>query len=228
MKIELFSKPQSPTIIVGFPGVGLVGPIVTEFLIEHMKTDLIGKFVYDELPAMAAVHKGKIIHPMSLHYSAKYNVLIVYTILNLHGSEWSIAQAIAGLANELKAKDILCVDGANTFGEEESRIYTYGNQKLLATGAKLMEESVVMGVPGALLLSLPNTSCIFATTHIEMQDSKAAAEAVKFLDKYLGLDVDYQPLLQQAAQFEEKLKSLMTKSQKMIDAQDKKSMDYLG
>jgi predicted ATP-grasp superfamily ATP-dependent carboligase len=61
-----------------------------------------------------------------------------------------------------------------------------------------------------------------------MQDSKAAAEAVKFLDKYLGLDVDYNPLLAQAEKFEEKLKSVMAQGQKLMGEKERKSMEYLG
>ena len=227
MRIELSSRPNEPTIIVGFPGVGLVGPIVTEFLIDHMKTEQIGKFLYDELPAMVPIHKGKLVDPMSVHYSAKHNTLIVYTILNLKKYEWKVAAEIAKLASDLHAKEILCIDGATAVGEAGEIIYAYGNPQLTTLGAKPMEESVIMGISGALLLSAKNVNCIFATSQSEMPDSKAAAEVVKFLDKYMGLEVDYQPLLEQAKMFEDKIKTLMTKGQQ-LDPADRKSMDYLG
>ena len=67
------------------------------------------------------------------------------------------------------------------------------------------------------------TNAVFNSSLIE-----AAANIVKFLDKYLALNVDYQPLLEQAAQFEEKLKSLLLKNQKITNEQDKKNLDYLG
>ena len=219
---------KDSTIIVGFPGVGLVGPIVTEFLIEHMKTEQCGTFLYDDLPALVAIHKGKIVHPMAVHYSPTHNVVIVYTILNLKNREWQVGKAILDLANEIKAKEIICVDGANAVGEETEQLYCFGNNKFALQGAKPMEESVIVGVSGALLLQSTITSCIFASTHVEMQDSKAAAEVVKFLDKYMNLEVDYNPLLEQASKFEEKLKSVMSQSAKLIDEKDRKSMDYLG
>jgi uncharacterized protein len=227
MRIELTKRPSSPTIIVGFPGVGLVGPIVTEFLIDHMKTEVMGKFVYDELPATAAVHKGALVHPMSLHYSEKHNALIAYTVLNVRKEEWAVAGVLAQLAKDLGAKEIICIDGANA-ASEESIIYAFGNPQFTQLGAQQMQESVIMGVSAALMLIHPNTSCLFATTHSEFPDSKAAAEIVKFLDKYMGLEVDYHPLVEQATQFEQKLKSMMGQSQKMLSEQDKKSMDYFG
>lgn len=225
MHIDLIRRPSAPTIIVGFPGVGLIGPIVTEFLIDHLKTERIGRFVYDELPPLVPIHKGAVVYPMAVHYSEKYNLIIVYTLLNLKKQEWKVASAIAQLAKDLDAKELLCIDGATTVGADES-IYVYGHPELVALGAKAMEESVILGVNGALLLTVPNTNCIFASAHAEMPDSKAAAEVVKFLDKYLGLDVDYNPLVAQAEKFEQKLKSVMS-SQHLSD-EERKSLDYFG
>ena len=83
MEIVLNKKPEGCTLIEGFPGFGLVGTIVTEYLVEHLKCEMIGEFVYDELPATVAIHKGSLIHPMSLYYNEKYNLLILHTILDV-------------------------------------------------------------------------------------------------------------------------------------------------
>ena len=47
MRIELKEKPSKPRIVQGFPGFGFVGTIAMEFLIEHLKAELIGEFFYD-------------------------------------------------------------------------------------------------------------------------------------------------------------------------------------
>ena len=57
MEIKLTSRPKNPTIISGYPGFGMVGMIATEFLIEHLKTESIGKIVIPELPALVAIHE---------------------------------------------------------------------------------------------------------------------------------------------------------------------------
>jgi uncharacterized protein len=226
MRIDIDRSLEGPTIIVGFPGVGLVGPIVTEFLISHMQTTRVGTFQSEELPPMAAIHKGQLVHPMSLHYSEKHHALIVYTILNLKGHEWQVANAITTLAKDVKAAEILCIDGAAS--DQAEVIYSFGNPQLTQLGAKPMEESVLMGVSAALMLAAPKVSCLFATTQLEMPDSKAAADVVKFLDKYLGLEVDYQPLLEEAAKFEQKLKSVLSQTQKLAQEREKKDLGYLG
>ena len=66
MKIKLIKKPKNPIIMEGFPGFGLVGTIACEFLIDHLNTELIGKVLLEDEPAIVAIHKGKIIEPLSI------------------------------------------------------------------------------------------------------------------------------------------------------------------
>ena len=64
MKIELYKKPKNVTIIEGFPGFGLVGTITTEFLIDHLKAEKIGRVFFQDLAPLIAVHEGKIVEPI--------------------------------------------------------------------------------------------------------------------------------------------------------------------
>ena len=61
-----------------------------------------------------------------------------------------------------------------------------------------------------------------------MPDSRGAAIIIGFLDKYLGLKVDYKPLLEKALKFENKIKELMEKKDKVIADKEKKDLTYLG
>jgi len=93
-----------------------------------------------------------------------------------------------------------------------------------------LKEGIIIGVTGAILLRAEKipVSCIFAETHSSLPDSKAAAKVIEVLDKYLGLKVDYKPLLVQAEKFEGKLKSLLTESQKAQQISEKKQLSYVG
>src|SRR3990167_5314763 len=87
MKIQIKRMPKNPLIIEGFPGFGLIGTIVTEFLIEHLKADMIGEFQYDELPATVAIHRGRLVRPMAVFHDHASNLIILHTILNTRGYE---------------------------------------------------------------------------------------------------------------------------------------------
>jgi len=61
-----------------------------------------------------------------------------------------------------------------------------------------------------------------------LPDSKAAAKIIEALDKYIKMDIDYNPLLEQAQKFEEKLKTILQKSQEAQEISDKKKLSYFG
>ncbi len=219
---------RGPTIIEGFPGFGLVGTIATEFLIDHLKTRLVGEFNFPELPATTAIHKGKVVKPMAVHYSDEHNILIFHTILSVKEHEWDAAEEVVRIANETGAQEIISLEGVNALADDENTVYCYGNDKLVELGAKKMEESVIMGVTAALLLHTKNTTCLFAQSRSGLPDSKAAAAIIGTLDKYLSLGVDPGPLLQQAEQFEQKLKGILEQTQQTMNEADKKNLSYLG
>lgn len=231
MKISLKKRPVHPVIIQGFPGFGLVGTIATEFLIDHLKAELIGEFEYDELPVTVAIHKGKLVKPMAVFYSEEYNLVILHTILNVTGFEWQISEQIVHMAKTLEAKEIICIEGvaSPTEGKEESgKIFWFGKPKLEELGGEPINESIIMGVTAAILLKFNNVSCFFAETHSQLPDSKAAAKIIETLDQYLGLKVDYEPLIKQAEDFEKKIKGIMQQTNKLKEYKEQKDMSYLG
>ena len=99
-----------------------------------------------------------------------------------------------------------------------------------APPAVALKEGIIIGVTGAVLLRVEKVpvSCLFAETHSNLPDSKAAAKVIEALDKYIGMDIDYKPLLEQAQKFEDKLKTIMQKSQEAQEISGKKKLSYLG
>ncbi len=229
MKIILKKIPKNPIIIEGFPSFGLVGTITTEFLLDHLKAELIGEFQCHELGAIAAIHKSKLVNPMAVWYVPGKNIVILHTILNVKGFEWEIADEIVKMAAKMKAKEIIGLEGVATDDvSEDVKIYYYGEKKLEAAGALPVKESIIMGVSASLMLRYKKINCLFAAAHSQLPDSKAAAKMIEVLDKYLGLKVDYHPLLKQAEEFESKIKTIIQQSNKTIKEADKKTMSYLG
>jgi len=229
MEIKLSKKPTGATLIEGFPGFGLVGTIVTEYLLEHLKCEQIGEFIYDELPATVAIHKGKLVKPMGVYYNEKYNVIVLHAIADVRGFEWKIAEVVEKLMSELKIKEVISIEGVASPGDDPGSVFYYNNDKFKELGLKPIGESVIMGVTAALLTrNSKKMSCLFASTASKMPDSRAAASVIEFLDKYLKFDLDTKPLLLQAEIFEKKVKELMQQSSQAQLQQDSSQMSYLG
>lgn len=233
-EIQLSQKPKGVTIIEGFPGFGLVGTIATGFLIDHLKCEKIGTHWFEELPATLAVHDNKIVDPVGIYYSKQYNLVILHSIASANGIEWIAADHVMELCKVLDAKELISIEGVGSQKAEKQRAFYYSsvdkNAKALEkAGMEKLKEGIVIGVTASLLLKvkIPHVA-IFAETHTNLPDSKAAAKVIEVLDKYLGFEVDYKPLLKQAEEFETKIKSLMEKQASAHEIKDKKQLSYIS
>jgi uncharacterized protein len=233
--LELTEKPKNPIIIEGFPGFGFVSTIATEFLIKHLDAKKIGRFFTEELLPMAVVHESKIIDPLEVYYSKKENIIILRTLMNVSGAEWKIAEIVGEIAKDLKAKEIISVEGiaAPEKNVEKSKTYYFTNSsdvKFKKLGMDNLKNGIIMGVTGVLLMKTSKMpiSCLFAEATPGLPDSRAAGEIIKALDGYLGLKVDYKPLMKTAQEVEEKVKMLISKIQDSAQQKDKKEAGYLG
>lgn len=238
MELKLTKKPKNPIVIEGFPGFGLVGTIASEFLISHLNCEKIGSHFFEDLPATIAIHGGKLIDPITISYNKKYNIVIIHSISGASGIEWKAADAVLDVCKQLNAKQLISLEGVGSAGEaeeiKEPKAFYHTTspeigKKLDKIGVAKLEEGIIMGVTSAILLKtdIPTVS-LFAETESNLPDSKAAAKIVEVLDKFLGLEVDYKPLIKQAEKFEEKLKSLINQGSKAQQLKEKKTLSYVG
>ncbi|RME55269.1 proteasome assembly chaperone family protein [Candidatus Woesearchaeota archaeon] len=234
MEIKLTKKPKNVTIIEGFPGLGLIGTICTEYLIKHLEAESIGSIWSKSLMPIAAVHESKVAKPLEIFYSKKYNILILHALSDVNGIEWDISDALEKLYKQVSAKEIISVEGIMSQLEEPEVYFICSNNKsknkFLAANVKELKEGIIMGVTAAIMLkdkSL-NSTGIFVGTHSRLPDSRSAAKIIEVLDKYLGLDIDYKPLVKAAEEFETKLKQLLEKTKASLQHNKDHKLDYLG
>ena len=233
--LQLSKKVKAKTIIAGFPGFGLVGTIVTGYLIDHLKTEQVGTAWFEELNATVALHEGKVIHPITIAYDKKNSIIVVSGITASQGVEWHISKHLRELAKLVGAQELITIEGVSSQTPTPSTntfYYTTNSAKkklLEKTGCKQLKEVIILGVTGALMINPPTTlTTIFTETHSQLPDSKAGAQVIETLDKYLGLDVDYAPLLKQAEAFEQKLKTVIQQGVLAQKQSDKKQESYIG
>jgi len=229
----LDKKPKKPIIIGGFPSYGLVGTITTDFLIKHLNAKPIGRIKSDKLMPVVALHEAKIINPLGIFYDEKSNIVIVHALSMLNGLEWKLAESMVNLCKQLNAKELILIEGVAS-NDPNLNTYYYSNKnanKFNKIKVKELKDGIIMGVTGVLLIEAKDipVSCIFAESHVSFADSEAAAKIIEVLDKYLGLRVDFKPLLETAKKFEGKLKLLMKKMQKpAMGKEQKEELSYLG
>jgi uncharacterized protein len=233
MEIRLQKRPKEPVIIEGFPSLGLVGSIAAEFLIDHLNAEQIGCLYSEKLPPIVAIHNGKVLEQFGIFYDSKNNIVIIRPLALAGGIEWELANSIIQLQDMLKAREIISLEGigAGSGGIVPKAFFFTADKakakKLQGLGLTEIKEGLVFGVSASLLSKQPESTFIFTETHSELPDSRSAAKMIEVLDKYLGLKVDYKPLLEKAEEFEKKLKNVLSMvSQKSKDKA--KETSYLG
>jgi predicted ATP-grasp superfamily ATP-dependent carboligase len=182
---------------------------------------------------MVAMHNSKLMEPLGVFYDPKNNIVILHSITNINGLEWEISEKLTNLCKDLKAREIITLEGVLSQGNETKAFFYSNNNKSIEAFKKNkiepMKEGIVMGVTAALLLKAKcNLSAIFVETHSQLPDSRAAAKIIEILDKYLNLKVDYKPLLAKAQAFESKLKNLIEQGNQAKEEKEKKELNYLG
>ncbi len=234
MEIKLTTKPKSPIIIEGFPGLGLIGTIVTEYLIKHLGAKPIGYISSTNIPPMVAIHESRVVQPLEIFYAKNKNLIILHALTDVRGMEWEISEALSQLCKTLKVKEVVSIEGILGQSQEINLFYYTGNAKAQSKFNKFkateLKEGIVTGVTAAMLLKTKelNFTGIFAETHSKMPDSKASAKIIEMLDNYLSLGVDYKPLEQAAADFEKQLQGYVDKMKDASKKTEDKAANYVG
>jgi len=232
MKLILNKKPKNPIIVGGFPGLGFVGTIATEYLIEHTGAEKIGNIKSEESMPITAIHNSKLVDPLGIFYSKKYNLIILHSLNPVNKIEWKIVEILEQLVKQVGAKEIISLEGVASQTQTSNIFYfsKKNNKKFDKLNFKPLENGIVLGVTAAVLLNerLPS-SCLFVETHSALPDSRGAAKLIEALDSYLNLKVDYKPLLAKAEEFEKKIKGLAELSKQATTEKDKKEqLNYFG
>lgn len=227
MKFILTKKPKGATIIQGFPGLGLVSTIAIKFLIDHLDVEEIGHIESEHIVPLTALHKGRIVNPITLFYNKKFNLIMVQSLTEVTGHEWALATTMMDVAKTIGAKEIIILDSMPSH-EESSDVYYFSNKNKLKL--KDLKEGIVMGTTAALLLEAKEfpVICLFAETHSQLPDSESAAKIVDALNAYMGLKVDYKPLLEAAKKFEASLRQYMDKAKQVSQNKNDKTIKELG
>jgi predicted ATP-grasp superfamily ATP-dependent carboligase len=231
MEITLKKEIHKPIIIQGFPSFGLIGSIITEYLISQLQAVQIGTIYSKEFAPLVGIHEGKIILPVTLYYAEQYNLVLIHAIGNFNGLEYNLADCILELCQKTNAYELISVEGiSDPTKQTQTQVFQFTNH----TGIEqvpVLQDGVIMGLTATLLQRAPSQlrqTTLLATSHSQLPDSHAAACILRVLDNYLHFDVDPQPLEIQAKAFEGKLQQMMLSMKQSVDEAEKKQLSYVG
>jgi uncharacterized protein len=227
-----FVNLDKPIVIEGFPSVGLVGSIATEYIATKLEMDEVGFIQSDKLPPVTIVKDGVPKSPIRIYAKNNLVVFVSDTAIPEHLT-YDLSRAIVGWAKKHNATRIISVggiarpDGAAptgkiyVVGSDEAEIkYVNSKSEKRYTPIKL---GFLTGLLGILLLhcseeKLP-AHAYLTDASLETPDPKAAADVVGAVAEEIGLKVDTASLIQTSEKLEKKINELMRQTKKSLDDQ---------
>ncbi|MFW9881782.1 MAG: proteasome assembly chaperone family protein [Candidatus Thorarchaeota archaeon] len=217
---------EGATLVLGFAGIGLIGPIVANTLIEQL-TDVkeIGFITSEYLPPISVFYAGVLKHPFRVLYSPKHNLLIgicevpfqvvsAYNDLSKTICNWALSE-------DVRAKEIVIFQGIPQRGIiDEYPVYYAAEEAMMEHlekyGITKVEKGIIVG-PEATILNDALTNRLEAyalfTPVLEIPTPEGAASILEVLNKIYELSINTSSLIEQGKEIKAKMLELAQKAQ---------------
>lgn len=202
-------------VLEGSPGAGLIGNIIGWLLVDSLKMREIGYVESKYFPPLAVLYKGVALHPFRI-YEKDGLVLFLSDFIVPQNIVFDMTNVIVDWMDKNNSKELITFNSA-VVREKANPAAAVANSsesldKLKGKDIPILQIGNLNGISGTLLTqtamkNIPGT-CILAETLTQYPDPRAAAEAVKSLNKLIDMDIDYKPLIQEAEDIESRLKKL--------------------
>ena len=226
--IENFSVEikEGATLILGFAGIGLIGPIVANTLIEQIPdTKEIGFITSEYLPPISVFYAGVLKHPFRILYSPEFNLIIgicevpfqvstAYNDLSKTICNWALSE-------DVKAKELVIFQGIPQRGIVDEYPVYYAAEEVLIDhletfGITKVEKGIIVG-PEATILNEALTNRLNAyalfTPVLEIPTPEGAASILEVLNKIYKLKIETASLIEQGKDIKAKMLELAQKAQ---------------
>ncbi len=218
-KVEIKEKHymslEGYTLVEGFPGMGLVGTIAISYLIDKLGFEEYGHVDCEFFQPIVRIKEGFPKHPAQIYINKELKIVALASeqiIPRMFAKK--LAKAVVEWVRRRKIGRIISIEGIHTHGNDE-KVYGIAcskkaREELEKFDVTVVNEGITSGVTSMILLELLNDPYIVAYSLLgnvtALEDYRAAAFCLNKLAEILGLKIDTRPLLEEAKNFEEKLK----------------------
>lgn len=219
-------------LIEGFPGMGLVGTIAAKYLVEKKNFDAIGYIDSNLFSPIIRIHDSMPVRPARLYADRKKKIAVVISeqVLPKDGT-YLMAKKTVEWIKEKGIAELISLSGVNAHGDTPKNQIIYGiaanetSKPLLKKyGLTEISEGVTTGITALILLELrqSDVNAISILANVQLSaDYKAAAEVLRKLNDILGLELDVQPLLDEARETEKQFMDQLQRLQQVKDNSEK-------
>ncbi len=229
---------KKPILVVGLPGVGLVGKLVVEHLVDELEAEKVMEIYSPHFPPQVLVNKDSTVRPVNnIIYHGKANGNDILFLVGDHQSttsqgHYELCSLYLDIAEEFQVPRIYTLGGYPTgkLTSDETVLGVANDTKLIEEikeyGVEFRESEPSGGIVGAsgLLVAFSrmrgiDAACLMGMTPGYLMDPKSAQSLLKVLCKMLEIEVNMESLEKKAEEMESILEKLKEKEEQQQQQQ---------
>ncbi|MFW6436613.1 MAG: proteasome assembly chaperone family protein [Halococcoides sp.] len=237
---------SDPVLVEGLPGVGHVGKLAAEQLIEELESTCVRKIVSTHFPPQVTIEDGT----ADLAHVALTGVPVeegrdLLVLTGDHQAQdaeghYGLAEAILDVAESFGVEEVFALGGV-PIGELIEEYDVVGavaddqlREPLESVGVEFREDEPAGGIVGisGLLLGIGDrrgfsAACLMGETSGYLVDPKAARAVLETLEAHLGIELAYESLAERADEMEDVVRRIQEMEQGTPTPADE-DLRYIG
>jgi hypothetical protein len=239
---------SDPVLVEGLPGVGHVGKLAAEHLLDEYDADLVRRVYSEHLPPQVSIGEDGTAELTAAEFhavAADERDLLVLTgdhQAQSNRGHYHLTDAFLDVADEFGVSEAYALGGVPT-GEliEEYDVLGAATdgatvERLREVGVEFREDEPAGGIVGVsgLLLGLGerrglSAACLMGETSGYLVDPKSAQAVLEVLQELLGIETDFASLEERAEEMEEVINRIQEmESQGSMDLPADDDLRYFG
>lgn len=238
---------DDPVLVEGLPGVGHVGKLAANHLLDEYDGQLVRRLHSEHLPPQVAVDDDGVASLTALEFHAvetEGRDLLVLTgdhQAQTNAGHYRLTNAVLDVAEEYNVDTSVAMGGVPTgeLIEEYDVLGAATSEDLVETladlGVEFREDEPAGGIVGisGLLLGLGNrrghdAACLMGETSGYLVDPRSAQAVLEVLQSYLDFEVDFESLEDRAEEMEEVVGKLQEMEAQQSAAPTEDDLRYIG
>jgi len=220
---------SASTLLVGFPGQGLVGSISAKYIIKALELDVIGHIRSPLIPPLAVFLDGVLAYPYRIYSSQESDIAVLIgespAPVNAY---YYIANAVLDWGISEGAKEVICLDGFadKSSTPQEQQVYLVAEPDMQARAEQFNlprpQTGYIGGLSGAILnetiLRAIDGYALLVNTPGKYPDPMGAAKLIEVLNKLKNLDIDYDSLVKDGEKIRNTMQEFADRTRQLSDA----------
>ncbi|MEA1944904.1 MAG: proteasome assembly chaperone family protein [Euryarchaeota archaeon] len=223
-------KPESskPVIVEAFPGIGLVGNIAGQQIIDELDMKYLGAINSRHFPPVAMLLEGRVNMPVRIYESPKNKMVVVVSDIPIHPNiAYVVSESLVDWAVSVNVREVVSIAGIPITGAEHIVFGAATTKEGLGNIRKeteIFQMGTISGIAGSIVTeclarNIPAISLLGSTRSLN-PDPLAAAAVIKVLNNLYDLSIDTEKLVKQAEQIELEMQKLAEAVRETVEQEE--------